>query len=253
MPVPGASAVKMQAGIVPGRRWRRVGRQRWSRFDGGPDAKTPVVLIVVALPLLWFAAPVVVRDQRFLLVLLGGDVGLLRAGGGDRQRFGFRDLRHVFRVAETLRRIGLRIGGERPPLSADQAGVLGLVPALAAQMHAGTAARFPGAQAAAVAFHDCQIESRQRRLRQRQAGARGGVAALRQFVADVADHAFDRLGRDRLAGDFGHHDPSLAERPRLGGGDHDPRGQQRRQLAGVKPQGLPMRGKNPDGRSGSGL
>ncbi len=195
-------------------------------------------------------SPVGLRHQRRRFVVVFGNRDFFLPLGGHRKCGGFRDFRHVGRVAEALRRLRLRIFVKRLPLGSNQASVLGFVPTFAFQMHAGAVVGLAGANAAAVALHDRQIGRTFGRDHQHVAA--GGIAAFRQFQANVLSDSLQGLGRNGLPHGVGHHDFGLLEGPRLGHHDDGPRHQQRSQFTGIQPQCFAMREKNPSGRRGSG-
>jgi hypothetical protein len=71
---------------------------------------------------------------------------------GDGQGFGLGDLGDVRRIAETVRRLRLRVFVKDGSRRFDQARILGLTPAFSRQVYAGARARFASPDPPAVAL-----------------------------------------------------------------------------------------------------
>src|SRR5271166_1063399 len=97
-------------------------------------------------------------------------------------------------VAETLRRLWLRIFVERVALRSDQAGALGLAPAFATAMHARSMSRLTSADPSPIALDDRQVWGSLRMLGEGPIILGVAITTLGQFPTDVMDHALDRLG-----------------------------------------------------------
>jgi len=117
----------------------------------------------------------------------------------------------VLGITETGWRFGLRVVVEGGSGGADQAGVLGLPPALALQMHPATVSRLARADTAAVAFYDRQGGRTFGPHRQSVVGLGIGVTALGQFLTDVMYDPLDRFEGNSLTTHAFDHDRSPLE------------------------------------------